>query len=166
VRNYLYQRAIRNLLLSTSIGLCGFALLFDQASAGPSSPAISRDIDSCERAEDCFQAAALPKERLGKALNKEQVLLLKLDRLQRLMERFPGTLWAKRAELLSGVLLLERNPAVAIQLLRTSQRDFAVLDDYIRLWTGEALLNLGDAKQAAGMFESIPQVVPDMPAAC
>jgi soluble lytic murein transglycosylase len=77
------------------------------------------------------------------------------------MERFPATLLAKRAGLLSGVLLLERNPAVAIQFLRTSQRDFPVLDDYIRLWTGEALLNLGDATQAAGMFESIPQAVPD-----
>ena len=132
-----------------SIGLCGFALLSDQASAGLSSPSMSSGSDICERAEDCFQAAALPKERLGKALNKEQVLLLKLDRLQRLMERFPATLWAKRAGLLSGVLLLERNPAVAIQFLRTAQRDFPVLDDYIRLWTGEALLNLGDAKQAA-----------------
>src|SRR5207344_1813114 len=40
-------------------------------------------------------------------------------------------------------------------------RDFPALDDYLRLWTGEALLNLGNAKQAAGMFESIPQAVPD-----
>src|ERR1051326_2076996 len=83
------------------------------------------------------------------------------SRLQRMMERFPATLWARRAGLLSGVLLLERNPAVAIQFLRTSQRDFPVLDDYIRLWTGEALLNLGDVKEAADIFESIPQAVPD-----
>ena len=116
---------------------------------------------TCESAEDCFAAAAQPKERLGKALNKEQVLLLKLDRLQRLMERFPATLWAKRAGLLSGVLLLERNPAVSIQFLHAAQRDFPGLDDYIRLWKGEALLNLGVAKQAADMFESIPQTVPD-----
>lgn len=161
MRDYLHQRAIRNLLLATSIGLCGFALLSDQASAGPSSPAMSSDSEACENAEDCFQAAALPKERLGKSLNKEQVLLLKIHRLQRLIERFPATLWAKRAGLLSGVLLLERNPAVAIQFLRAAQRDFPVLDDYIRLWTGEALLNLGDAKQAADMFEGIPHAVPD-----
>ncbi len=122
---------------------------------------MSSDSDVCERAEDCFQAAALPKERLGKTLNKEQVLLLKLDRLQRLMERFPATVWAKRAGLLSGVLFLERNPAVAIQFLRAAQQDFPILDDYIRLWIGEALLNLGDPKQAAGMFESIRQAVPD-----
>ena len=161
MRDYRHQLAIRNLILTASIGLCGFALLSDQSSAGPSSPSMLSDSDACESAEACFQATALPKERLGKVLNKEQVLLLKLDRLQRLTERFPATLWAKRAGLLSGVLLLERNPAVAIQFLRAAQRDFPVLDDYIRLWTGEALLNLGDAKQSADMFESIPQAVPD-----
>ncbi len=136
-------------------------LLSEQASGDSPSPSLPIDTDACETVEACFQAAAQPKERLGKGLNKEQVLLLKLDRLQRLMERFPATLWAKRAGLLSGVLLLERNPAVAIQFLRPAQRDFPALDDYIRLWTGEALLNLGDAKQAAEMFESIPQAVPD-----
>ncbi len=161
MHDYLHHWAIRNLLLAASIGLCGCALLPDQASAGPSSPSMSTDSGVCERVEECFQAAAMPKERLGKALNKEQVLLLKLDRLQRVMERFPSTLWAKRAGLLSGVLLLEQNPAVAIQFLRAAQRDFPALDDYIRLWTGEALLNLGNAKQAAEMFESIPQAVPD-----
>jgi len=161
VRNYRHQPAIRNLFLATSIGLCGFTLLSDQSGAGPSAPSISSDSEACERVEDCFQAAALPKERLGKSLNKEQVLSLKLSRLQRLMERFPATVWAKRAGLLSGVLLIERNPAVAIQFLRASQRDFPALDDYARLWMGEALLNLGDAKQAADMFESIPLAVPD-----
>src|SRR5262245_26755363 len=134
VRDYRYQQVIRNLFFVTSIGLCGFTLFSDQSPAGPSSPPISSDSEACERAEDCFQAAALPKERLGKALNKEQVLSLKLSRLQRLMERFPATLWAKRAGLLSGVLLLDRDPAVAIQFLRTSRQDFPVLDDYVRLW--------------------------------
>jgi soluble lytic murein transglycosylase len=161
VHDCLYQWAIRNLFFATSIGLCGFALLSGQASAGAFPLSMSSDSGVCERAEDCFQAAAVPKERLGKAFNKEQVLLLKLDRLQQVMERFPSTVWAKRAGLLSGVLLLERNPAVAIQFFRAAQRDFPVLDDYIRLWTGEALLNLGDAKQAADMFESIRQAVPD-----
>lgn len=117
--------------------------------------------ERCEQPEACYQAAALPKERLGKVLTKEQVLALKLERLQRLMERFPATIWAKRAGLLSGVLLLDRNPAVSIEFLRGAQRDFPVLDDYIRLWIGEAMLNLGDAKQAAIMLESIPTAVPD-----
>ncbi|HKQ35941.1 MAG TPA: transglycosylase SLT domain-containing protein [Nitrospiraceae bacterium] len=161
MHDYLYPWAIRSLLFAASIGLCGYAWLSDQAFAGSPSPSMSSDSGACERAEDCFQAAAMPKERLGKTLNKEQVLSLKIDRLQRVMERFPATLWAKRAGLLSGVLLLERNPAVAIQFLRAAQRDFPTLDDYIRLWTGEALLNFGNAKEAADMFESIPQAVPD-----
>ena len=101
MRDYWHQQAIRNLFLATSIGLCGFTLLSDQSVAGPSAPSIASDGEACERVEDCFQAAALPKERLGKSLNKDQVLSLKLSRLQRLMERFPATVWAKRAGLLS-----------------------------------------------------------------
>lgn len=162
MQDHLHHWTIRTLLLAAPIYLFwGCLLLTDQASAGPTAPSMSNDSGMCERAEDCFQAAAMPKERVGKAFNKEQVLLLKLDRLQRVMERFPSTLWAKRAGLLSGVLLLERNPAVAIQFLRAAQRDFPALEDYVRLWTGEALLNQGNAKQAAEMFESIPQMVPD-----
>ncbi|MDZ4856539.1 MAG: transglycosylase SLT domain-containing protein [Nitrospirota bacterium] len=161
MHDYLNKWAIRTPLLAMSIGLSGFAFSSDQAPAGVSLSSTSSDSSLCERGEDCFQSAALPKERLGKALNKEQVLLLKLDRLQRVMERFPATVWAERAGLLSGVLLLERSPVAAIEFLRTAQQDFPVLDDYIRLWMGEALLNQGDAKQAVGMFESIRQAVPD-----
>jgi soluble lytic murein transglycosylase len=125
------------------------------------SAALSGESDPCDQPESCFQAAALPKERLGKALTKEQVLALKLDRLQRLIERFPDTVWAKRAGLLSGVLSIERNPGAAIPFLRGAQRDFTVLDDYIRLWIAQAQLNLGEAKDAAVLLESIPMAVPD-----
>jgi len=163
VRTGTYQLTIRNLFLVASIGLCGVALPSGQAFAGPVSPSAVSDGAVCEGAEECFHAAALPKDRLGKVLNKEQVVLLKLERLQQLMERFPATIWAKRAGLLSGVLLLERNPAVAMQFLRAAQRDVPLLDDYIRLWIGEALLNLGDAKPAAEMFETLSLTVPDSP---
>jgi soluble lytic murein transglycosylase len=117
--------------------------------------------NGCTTAEDCFVAAAWPKERLGHALTKDQVVALKLERLRKVMEGFPATLWAKRAGLLSGVILIDRNPAAALPYLRAAQRDFLVLDDYIRFWIGEALLRLGDAKEAAGMFEGVPQAVPD-----
>ena len=161
MRDSRHRQTSRLVFRVLSVGVCWVVLFSGNAFAdSPSSPNSSGN-DGCERAEDCFQAAALPKERLGKTLNKEQVLLLKLDRLQRLMERFPATVWAKRAGLLSGVLSLERNPAMAIQFLRTAQQDVPVLDDYIRLWIGEALLNFGDPKQAVGMFESIRQAVPD-----
>jgi len=115
----------------------------------------------CITAEECFAAAAWPKERLGHTLTKDQVAALKLERLRKVIEGFPATLWAKRAGLLSGVMLIDRNPAGALPYLRAAQRDFLVLDDYIRFWIGEALLRLGDAKEAAGMFEGVPQAVPD-----
>jgi soluble lytic murein transglycosylase len=134
-------------------------LLFLCGVAGPT--ALSGESDVCDQPEPCFQAAALPRERLGKALTKEQVLALKLDRLQRLIERYPDTIWAKRAGLLSGVLSIERNPGAAISFLRGAQRDFTVLDDYIRLWIAQAQLNLGEAKDAAVLLESIPLAVPD-----
>ncbi len=117
--------------------------------------------NGCKSAEDCFVAAAWPKERLGHALTKDQVVALKLERLRKIMEEFPATLWAKRAGLLSGVILIDRNPAGALPYLRAAQRDFLVLDDYIRFWIGEALLRSGEAKEAAGMFEGVPQAVPD-----
>ncbi len=152
--------SFRTALLATGLWMYGTLLLSAGASDASSVPT-PNESELCDAPDACFQAAALPKERLGKALAKEQVLSLKLERLQRLMERFPSTVWAKRGGLLSGVLLVERNPAVAIQFLHSAQRDFPVLDDYIRLWIGEALLNLGDAKQAAVMLESIPMAVPD-----
>jgi len=154
-----YLPSMRVLLSLALIAAWGMGLPLDQQLRASAS--LQEDTDTCDAMEQCFRAAALPKERLGKALTKEQVLLLKLDRLKRIMERFPATLWAKRAGLLSGVLLVERNPAVAIQFLRGAQRDFSALDDYVRLWIGEALLNLGDAKQAAEQFENIPRDVPD-----
>jgi soluble lytic murein transglycosylase len=153
--------SLRNSLLAICSGiLCG-ALLLSEGVAGSSSDLNSNGSDGCDEPDVCYQGAASPKERLGKAFTKEQVLSLKLERLQRLSERFPSSIWAKRAGLLSGLLLVERNPAASIQFLRGAQRDFPVLDDYLRLWIGEASLNLGDAKQAAVMFESIPTAVPD-----
>ena len=64
----------------------------------------------CATAEECFVAAAWPKERLGQTLTKDQVVALKLERLRKVMEGFPGTQWAKRAGLLSGVILIDRIP--------------------------------------------------------
>ena len=71
------------------------------------------------------------------------------------------SVWAKRAGMLSGVLLIESNPSAAIPFLQAGQRDLPVLDDYLRLWIGEAKLRLGEAKEAASLFESIVQTVPD-----
>ena len=154
------QPSFRLLLLAIGFWLSAMLLATSGAANSAATSALTEQ-ETCDQPEICFQSAAFPKERLGKALTKDQVLTLKLERLQRLMERFPSTLWAKRAGLLSGVLLIERNPPAAVQFLRGAQRDFPVLDDYIRLWIGEAQLNLGDAKEAAILLESIPMAVPD-----
>src|SRR5689334_2743125 len=146
VHDGIAQPSFRLIPLTIGFSLCGILLLF--SGAGSAATPASSEQETCDQLELCFQTAAFPKERLGKVLTKEQVLTLKLERLQRLMERFPSTIWAKRAGLLSGVLLKERNPPAAIQFLRGAQRDFPVLDDYIRLWIGETQLNLGDAKEA------------------
>ena len=72
--------------------LCSLLLLVGSVGG---STALSTEPDICDQPEPCFQAAALPKERLGKVWSKEQLLTLKLERLQRLIERFPDTIWAK-----------------------------------------------------------------------
>jgi hypothetical protein len=68
--------------------LCGLLLLINGAAGRAALPG---EADLCEQPELCFQAAAFPKERLGKTMNKEQVLTLKLERLQHLAERFSGS---------------------------------------------------------------------------
>ncbi|MBS0164891.1 transglycosylase SLT domain-containing protein [Nitrospira sp. CMX1] len=117
--------------------------------------------ENCASSEDCFLAAVWPRERLGNVLTKDQVVALKLERLRKVMEGAPASIWAKRAGLLSGVILMDRNPAAALPYLRAAQQDVPVLDDYIRFWIGEAHLRLGEVKEAAAMFEGVSQAVPD-----
>ena len=78
-------------VLPILIRVCACSLLI-LISGTARSTTLSSEVDVCDQPEPCFQAAALPKERLGNALTKEQVLVLKLERLQRLMERFPDSL--------------------------------------------------------------------------
>jgi soluble lytic murein transglycosylase len=74
--------------------------------------------ESCASPEECFLAAVWPRERLGNVLTKDQVVALKLERLRKVMEGGAASLWAKRAGLLSGVILMDRNPAAALPYLR------------------------------------------------
>ncbi|MDP9132079.1 MAG: transglycosylase SLT domain-containing protein, partial [Nitrospirota bacterium] len=74
---------------------------------------------------------------------------------------YPSTIWATRAGVVLGVLLLDREPVEAVTLLRAAQPDMPVLDDYLRLWIGESLLKLNEPIQAAELLETIPKFVPD-----
>ncbi|MGH7261251.1 MAG: tetratricopeptide repeat protein, partial [Nitrospiraceae bacterium] len=122
--------------------------------ARPPEPAES----PCEAAEDCFRLALAPD---AAAASAEERVARKLERLRRLMERYAGSVWARRANLLTGVLIIERQPADAIAYLRAAQRDFPLLEDYVRLWIGEALLKAGDVSAAASFLDIIPEFVPD-----
>ncbi|MFM8541207.1 MAG: transglycosylase SLT domain-containing protein [Nitrospira sp.] len=112
----------------------------------------------CNTAENCFRAALAPDPA---AVSADERFTRKLERLQQVREQHPGSRWARRATLVMGVLLTERQPADAVALLRQAQRDFPLLDDYVRLWIGEALLKVGDMSDAAALFDIIPELVPD-----
>ncbi|MGH7257129.1 MAG: tetratricopeptide repeat protein, partial [Nitrospiraceae bacterium] len=139
--------------------LCAWYLLPSVASelANP-----ERKVDTaCETAESCFKSAAAIREKSGDTGQRDQALSIKLDQLRLVTERHPASLWAKRATLLRGVLLIDQDPAEAIRYLRSAQRDFLQLDDYLRLWIGEALAKLNDRTEAIRIFQSIHETVPD-----
>ena len=92
---------------------------------------------------------------------RDQALSFKVERLRNIMERYPASLWAKRAGLLLGVVLIDREPAEAIRFLKSAQRDFPQLDDYLRLWIGDSLVKMNDGVAAATMYQSIREAVPD-----
>ncbi len=132
--------------------------------SGSSFAANDRSDFACDSAEDCFRAARAAPVGIARpdvALASEDRVRTEIERLRMVRERHPGSLWAKRAGLLMGVLLAEREPAEAIRFFKSAQRDLPLLDDYIRFWIAESQLRLGDASQAATLFEFIPEAVPD-----
>ncbi len=156
---------MRNHKLSGIVSLCvmlfGVVVPLHDVHAAQVTAVEQANPEGCASPEDCFLAAVWPRERLGNVLTKDQVVALKLERLRKVMEEFPTSLWAKRAGLLSGVILTDRNPSAALPYLRAAQQDFPILDDYIRFWIGEAHLRVGEVKEAAAMFEGVSQAVPD-----
>ena len=134
------------------------ALSFVPVSAEEGAPPSASSALSCETAEQCFRSALAPDTA---AVSAEERVARKLERLHQLMERHAGSVWARRANLLTGVLLIERQPAEALAFLRAAQRDFPLLEDYVRLWIGEALLKSGDVSASASFLDIIPNIVPD-----
>lgn len=112
----------------------------------------------CESAEACFLAAG---NQSDSGIHAREQLAPRLQSLSSLQERYPGSIWAKRAGLLIGILLSERDPSEAQRYFNTAQRDWPLLDDYIRFWIGEALLKRGEPGSAAAQFESVPDAAPD-----
>ena len=125
------------------------ASLAQQESAHPDS---STQEMACESAEACYRAALSTEDG---TVSLQDRVRKKIERLRLVPLREPESVWAKRALLLSGVLSTDIDPVEAARQLQTLQPDVPVLDDYIRLWRGDALLKLGEASQAAILFESI-----------
>ncbi len=152
--------------LPRRISLAAFALLllllsvfFTATAESPRPLPVAAPL--CVSAEDCFRSAFAINERSGSPAQRDQAMLLKIDQLRSVMELFPSTLWAKRAAIVLGVLMIERDPVEAAKLLRAAQPEMPVIDDYIRLWVAESLLKQNEPIQAAELLETIPKMVPD-----
>lgn len=144
--------------LLTLLLLPGLLILARSSFAGEDHSALDRPDFPCERAEECFRNARLQPPAVAPSENRGPDTL---QRLRLVRERHPGSVWANRAGLLMGLALVEREPAEAMRFFRAAQRDIPILDDYIRLWMGEALLRADDASVAAALLESIPEIVPE-----
>lgn len=119
----------------------------DSGTLAPGTPEVS-----CVSAEACYRVALTTDDV---AVSQQDRVRRKIERLRLVPLREPESVWAKRALLLIGLLLMETDSADAVRQLQASQLDWPLLDDYVRLWTGEALLKQGDASQAAMLFDSI-----------
>lgn len=120
-------------------------------------PAQPQD-QTCDQPEDCYRAAFA---KLPVAADTASQDAARLQRLAEVRERFPDSIWAKRASLAAGLLVLDRDPAGALSQFTALQRDLPAIEDYIRLWMGEALLKSGEAREAALQFERVGEAVPD-----
>ena len=115
---------------------------------------------SCTSAPECFQTAVSTVSRHSDdqaPLAQRERVERGLRRLQAVSGRYPGTAWATRARVLAGVLQKEREPARAVELLQIVEAELPLLQDYIRFWRAEALVNDGNPSRAAAVFESIPK---------
>ncbi len=152
--------------LPRRISLAAFALLllllsvfFTATAESPRPLPVAAPL--CVSAEDCFRSALAINERSGSPAQRDQAMLLKIDQLRSVMELFLSTPWAKRAGIVLGVLMIDRDPVEAAKLLRAAQPEMPVIDDYIRLWIAESLLKQSEPLQAAELLETIPKLVPD-----
>lgn len=141
-------RLVRGVVAGCVGAVLGFSIIFVATSIGqPLDPA-------CNTPEDCFRAAlAKPRGNGDSAARLQQLELVR--------ERYPDSVWAKRAGLAAGLLLLDKAPSESFNYFRMAQREMPVLEDYARFWLGEALLREGDARTAADIFEYIPEAMPD-----
>ena len=81
--------------------------------------------------------------------------------LQGLIEQYPGTPWAGRAELALGRQYQERGDRQAVPYLLAAQQHLPVLGDYAFYYLGEAGLKAPDFNGAATAFDILSERYPD-----
>jgi peptidoglycan lytic transglycosylase len=149
------RRRVSPSFLSTFLGLLAF-LLPTLFSSSDVSLAVKESNGQCDTAENCFLGAFLRRDPAQSADGRVQA---KIDRLKLVQEHHPGSIWAKRAGVLIGLLLVDRQPAEGLRYLKAAERDLPLLQDYVSVWTAEALLGAGDGAQAAKLLESTQGVI-------
>lgn len=146
-----FRSGLAAILLSCFVA--GFCLLPSQAEGPPAERTGSPN--ACDFAEPCYLAAVALREQATSVEAPDQIVEEALAHLRLVQERHPSTPWAKRARLLIGISLIDRDPPEALRILRDVEQDFPELVDYIRFWMAEALLASGERVQAAELFGSV-----------
>lgn len=115
--------------------------------AGPTPPA------SCAEAAPCLAQAV-------DALNQrdyDQAVRL----LRGLIEQFPDTSWAGRAELALGKYYQEQGDRQAVPFLLVVPRHLPILGDYASYYLGEVSFKVSDFNGAATAFDQVVELYPD-----
>ena len=106
----------------------------------------------CSMAEACFRSI------IHAEITEAEHPASLLERFHQVQEQFPKTIWARRAGIRVGLIHLRDDPAIALPFFQAGLRDFPILEDYLRLWMGKALLETGDARQAAREFQVVREM--------
>ena len=141
-------------------GLVAMSLLagFSAFSAQPL--AVSKPPETfCQTAADCFQQALKGVKKTMRPQTESAVD--PISALKRVHLQFPDSEWGKRAGIRLGLHLAGSDPETAVQLFHAGQKDFPILDDYLRFWLGNAQLEAGRPRLAAQVYESVVQENPD-----
>ena len=148
--NYLSRYLAFLLSMSVVVGVAGLA-------GQPLSLKHHNLNTSCETGSECFQFALTG---IAKIHGRRELIGQSISALQQIQTRFPDTIWAKRAGIHLGLLLMVTEPEKAVKFFRTALHDFPILEDYVRFWMGKAELQAGHFPEAIQVFESIKELKP------
>src|SRR5256712_12218958 len=107
----------------------------------------------------CAEPALCPAQAVHALTQQDQETATGL--LQGLIDRFPGTPWAGRAELLLGKWYQEQGDRQAIPYLVAAPLHLPALGDYAYFYLGEAGMKSGDYNGAATAFDLLVESYPE-----